>query len=281
MRRAALALLLALQPPSSPDPPSSWTLRYIDLHIAVDLAARRLEGMARLAVAAPNAPAGLVLDLSDSMTVDSARLTRAAGGAAIDGVRRPGQVAFPIASPEAGAPYQAVVWYQGRPSKRAVGFGDSTRSGRVASYGLPNSAREWWPTLDDPAQKADSADIWITAPEALAAVSNGREVARTTSPDGRLVTTHWSVRHPIYPDVVTFAVGDYAVRRSIVTLAGGRRTPLATYVFPEDSAKAAADLAPVPGILRFLEDRLGPYPYADEKYALVEFARPSFREGRR
>ena len=26
------------------------------------------------------------------------------------------------------------------------------------------------------------------------------------------------------------------------------------------------------------EARLGPYPYGDEKYALVEFARPSFRE---
>ena len=87
------------------------------------------------------------------------------------------------------------------------------------------------------------------------------------------------VRHPIYPDVVSFALGDYAVTRSALSLAAGRRTPLELYAFPEDSDKVAADLAPVPAILRFLEDRLGPYPYADEKYAVVEFARPSFREG--
>ena len=274
----SLALLIALHLPTHSDPPA-WKLRYIDLHVTVDPAKRRLDGVARLAVAAPPVATDLVLDLGDSMTVDSARLTRSGGSAAIDGVRRPGQVAFPMPSPAAGAGYQAVVWYHGRPPKRAVGFGDSTRSGRVASYGLPNSAREWWPTLDDPAQKADSADVWITAPESLTAVSNGREVARTSSAEGRLATTHWSVRHPIYPDVVSFAVGDYAVTHSVVSLAGGRRTPLALYVFAEDSAKAAADLAPVPGILRFLEERLGPYPFGDEKYALVEFARPSFREG--
>ena len=182
-------------------------------------------------------------------------------------------------SPATGTGYQVVVWYHGRPPKRAVDFSDSTTQARAASYGLPNSAREWWPTLDDPAQKADSADIRITAPASLLAVSNGRQVTRTVSGDARTATTHWSVRHPIYSDVVSFALGDYAVTRSLVTLAGGRRTSLELYVFPEDSAKAAADLAPVPEILRFLESRLGSYPFADEKYALVEFARPSFREG--
>ena len=59
----------------------------------------------------------------------------------------------------------------------------------------------------------------------------------------------------------------------------GAQLPLQVYAFPEDSAKAAEDFADVPRILAFDEERLGPYPFADEKYALVEFARPSFREG--
>ena len=274
----SLALLLALQtiPPSSPPP---WRLRYIDLHIVVDPAARRLDGMASLTVDAMAGAADLLLDLGDSMTVDSARLVPAGAGEALPGVRQPGRIAFHVPSSAGGSGYRVGVWYHGHPPPRAVGFGDSTARARVASFGLPNSAREWWPTLDDPIQKADSADITITAPAALLAVSGGRQVTRTASPDGRTATTRWSVRHPIYSDVVSFALGDYAVTRSVVPLEGGRRTPLELYAFPEDSAKVAADLAQVPAILHFLEDRLGPYPYADEKYAVVEFARRSFREG--
>lgn len=271
-----LALLLALltTPPAAPSP---WHLRYIDLHIAVDPAARRLDGMTRLVVDAAPGAGDLLLDLGDSMTVDSARLAGPGAAEAIPGVRQPGRIDFRVPSPAAGTGYRVAVWYHGRPPRRAVGF-DSARA-RVASYGLPNSAREWWPTLDDPIQKADSADISITAPAALLAVSNGRQVARTASRDGRTAATHWAVRHPIYSDVVSFALGDYAVTRSVVPLAGGRRTSLELYAFPEDSAKVGADLAQVPAILRFLDDRLGAYPYADEKYAVVEFARQSFREG--
>jgi aminopeptidase N len=261
----------------TPAAPSPWRLRYIDLHIAVDPADRRLDGMTRLVVDATPGAGDLLLDLGDSMTVDSARLAGPGTSEAIPGVRRPGHLDFRVPSPAGGNGYRVAVWYHGRPPGRTVGF-DSLRA-RVASYGLPNSAREWWPTLDDPVQKADSADISITAPASLLAVSNGRQVARTASRDGRTATTRWAVRHPIYSDVVSFALGDYAVTRSVVPLAGGRQSALELYAFPEDSAKVGADLAPVPEILRFLDDRLGPYPYADEKYAVVEFARRSFREG--
>ena len=273
-----LGLVLALHL-LSPSAPPAWRLRYIELHIAVNPTDRRLDGAATLVVDPTPGAGDLLLDLGDSMSVDSARLTGPGSGEAIPGVRQPGHLAFRVPSPASGAGYRVAVWYHGRPPRRAVGFGDSTAPARVASYGLPNSAREWWPTLDDPIQKADSADVSITAPASLLAVSNGRQVTRAASRDGRTATTHWSVRHPIYPDVVSFALGDYAVTRSALSLAAGRRTPLELYAFPEDSAKVAADLAPVPAILHFLEDRLGPYPYADEKYAVVEFARPSFREG--
>ena len=272
----AIALVLLTLSPSAPP---AWRLRYIDLHIAVDPADRRLDGSVTLVVDPAPAAADLVLDLGDSMTVDSARLTGPAGSEAIPGVRQPGHIAFRVPSPVGGTGYRVQVWYHGHPPRRAVGFDDSTTNARVASFGLPNSAREWWPTLDDPIQKADSADVSIAAPASLVAVSNGRQVTRTLASDGHGATTRWSVRHPIYSDVVSFALGDYAVTRSAVALAGGHPTPLELYAFPEDSAKVAADLAQVPAILRFLEDRLGPYPYADEKYAVVEFARRSFREG--
>lgn len=278
MSWSLVAALLSIGSPTAPAP-MPWALRYIDLRISVDLAARRIQGIARLDVSARPGAASLVLDLADSMVVDSARVIEPGRLATIRGVREPGHIGFPIPAAAAGAGYRVAVWYHGQPARSAVGFGSGQPSTRGASYGVPGSAMQWWPTLDRPSAKADSADIRITASAALVAVSNGRQVDRVATADGKSATTHWTVRHPIYSDVVSFAIGDYTVTRSTVALANGRRLPLEWYVFPEDSAKAAADFAPVPAILAFYEERLGAYPFGDEKYALVEMARPSFREG--
>ncbi len=255
-----------------------WRVRYVNLHVTIDPASHRIDGVARLVVsAAPGAPA-LMVDLSDSLTLDSARVVEPAARAVI-GARRPGQVRFPIEPSASGGRYEVALWYHGQPIRRVVGFSGTGPAYRVASFGLPHSAREWWPVIDEPAQKADSADIWITAPANLTAVSNGRLVARTTQSGGVNATAHWSVHHPIYPDVISFAIGDYAVTHSTATVAGGRHVALEFYLFPEDSAKGAVDFRPVPDILAYFTERLGPYPFADEKYGLVEFTRPSFREG--
>ena len=256
---------------ASAPPDHAWRLRYIDLSVTVDPPQRAISGASRLTFTRPaGRTPDLVLDLGDSITLDSAALD----GASATGVRGPGIVRFPAGSLP-GTRVVVTAWFHGRPVRAAVGFAPG--GNRVASYGVPRSARQWWPVPDDPSQKADSADIRITAPASLSAVSNGRLVARATAP-GDLATSHWTVRHPIYPDVVSFAVGDYVVTRDTVRLARGP-VPLEFYVFPEDTAKAATDFAAVPAILQFYDSILGPYPFGDEKYALVEFTRPSFREG--
>ena len=71
MHWSSFALLVALHPATQPEPPG-WRLRYVDLHIAVDPAERRLDGMARLALVASPGAADLVLDFGDSMRVDAA-----------------------------------------------------------------------------------------------------------------------------------------------------------------------------------------------------------------
>ena len=277
-RRCAPCLLLfagtALAPiPAAPA--GSWRLRYIDLDITIDPTAQRLSGVSRLRFSPVGPVTDLIVDLADSLTLDSARVVYPAT-ARPAGVREAGAVRFAVDGKPAG-PVVVALWYNGHPIRRAVGFAPGGR--RAASYGLPRSAREWWPSADDPSQKADSADLRFTAPAALTVASNGRLVGRVPSPDGRTATAHWSVRHPIYSDVVSFALGDYAVLRDSVLLTGGRRIPLEFYLFPEDSAKGAVDFSPVGEVLQFYQSRLGPYPFADEKYALVEFGRPSFREG--
>lgn len=108
----ALVLALHTMPPAAPSP---WRLRYIDLHIAVDQAGRRLAGMTTLVVDATPGAGDLLLDLGDSMTVDSARLAGPGAAEAIPGVRQPGHIDFRVPSPAGGTGYRAAVWFHGRP----------------------------------------------------------------------------------------------------------------------------------------------------------------------
>ena len=66
-------------------------------------------------------------------------------------------------------------------------------------YGLYQNhtvQREWWACKDDPSDKADSADIFITVPEDQIVVSNG-SLIQVLDIDGNKKQYHWSERHPI------------------------------------------------------------------------------------
>ncbi len=168
------------------------------------------------------------------------------------------------------------VFYHGGATPPALSMEPHAGTPAASTYGLPYSARAWWPAPGSTLAKADSLDVIVTVPAPLAAISNGRLIARCAARDG-WVTYHWSTRHPIYPDVVSIAVGAYVELDDSVA-AHGSRIPLRFYVFADDTAKARLDFARLPQILAFFGDLLGPYPFADEKYGVAEFTTQSFRE---
>jgi len=250
-----------------------WQLRYADLTVSIHLD-RTIVGDVRLALDR-SAAAPLALDLADSMTVDSV----ASGSRRVGFERGRALIRIPDTALTRVCRQRCDirVWYHGIPSRTAFGIVDRAGTLRAASYGVPRSAREWWPTLDTPSQKMDSADIRIIVPKGIVAVSNGTLKARSARDDGT-EEFHWSERRPIYSDVISIAAADYVERASVFKSAAGRGVPLKFFVFPEDTAKAAADFAVVPGVLSFLENHLGPYPFSNEKYGIAEMMRPSFRE---
>ena len=189
--------------------------------------------------------------------------------------RRGDTVTFAQPSPVRGSRV-AQVFYHGSASPPALSMEPHAGTPAASTYGLPYSARSWWPTPGSTLAKADSADVIVTVPAQLTAVSNGRLVSRSAAQDG-WVTYHWATRHPIYPDVLSIAVGAYVELNDSVQVAR-RRIPFRFYVFPDDTAKARVDFARLPRILAFFNDALGPYPFADEKYGVAEFTTQSFRE---
>jgi aminopeptidase N len=147
----------------------------------------------------------------------------------------------------------------------------------IYSYGLPFTAQQWFPCQDEPADKADSADIAITVPQPLVAASNGTLERTTINGDGTR-TFRWEVRYPIYPDVISVAVTNYATFTLPYNSGESEAMPMAFYVYPEDLEKAQKQFAILPEMLKHHVAVFGEYPFIKEKYGVAEFAKPSFRE---
>jgi aminopeptidase N len=276
------ALFCAAQAPAvgeaQPRPQARFS--FYELRLGVDASASSLRGCVRAVgrAAANSSVKSISFDLASSMIVDSATATVGRGRSRLDIAHHASQLILVRSTPwSSGELIDVTTCYHGAPSKDAVAFIGSGDSARIASYGLPRSAREWWPSEDDQVHKVDSVDIAITAPEALTAVSNGRQVARSANGDGT-ATTRWSVRYPIYPDVVSIAIAKYVAFSLPYRTINGQDLPLEFFVFPEDEVKARTDFSSIPSILAHHEARFGPYPFPREKYGIAEFPIESFRE---
>jgi aminopeptidase N len=249
---------------------------YYALHVRFDPAGGTVSGVVNFHAAPARSPVDtLMLDLAASMTVDSV----IADGVALPAARAGEVLAVPF--PRHAAVGQAVgiaVYYHGVPKGDALVFGHHGGAPVISSYGLPYSAREWWPSQDTPTAKADSADIWITAPAALVAASNGRLIGRRINPDSTMATTHWAVRYPIYADVISVAISNYKTFALTYRGVDGDTLAMPFFVFPEDAARARQDFGVLPAMLTHHVRRFGPYPFAREKYGVAEMGVQSYRE---
>ena len=174
-------------------------------------------------------------------------------------------------------PLLIAIEYSGTPDGGFFSFDRLNETDSIANYGLPYSARHWFPCFDTPFLKAHEMFADITVPNNLFAVSNGSligvdHVNESTS------TFHWHEKYPIYADVVSIAAADYKNFSLPYSDKSGRILPLDFYLFAQDIESARRDFSVVPKILSSYEDLLGPYPFPGEKYGIAEFSRNSFRE---
>lgn len=138
----------------------------------------------------------------------------------------------------------------------------------IASMSQPDAARTWWPCKDRPDDKA-RCRVEITAPAGLTSVSNGTLVDEVDHGDGTL-TRVWREDHPVATYLVSVALSAYAeFGGPCATDAGG--VTLRHWVHPDEYAAAQTDFAPLCDMIGALEDLVGRYPFADEKYGHAEF----------
>lgn len=250
-------------------------VQHYRLDLRVDPASKSLRGVVETrAKLLSDTPMELALDLSRALTVDAVALD----GKSAEFRRKDDEIFVAVKEPpHKGKSLSIAVTYHGTPEGKGFTFAERNGQPAISSYGLPFTARQWWPSKDDPADKADSADILITVPAPLTAASNGKLTRTTPNADGTR-TFHWRVNYPIYPDTVSVAIAEYTVFEHSYRASNGTVMPLQFFVFPPDEAKARRDFSVLPDIMRSYEQRFGEYPFLREKYGVAEFATYSFRE---
>jgi aminopeptidase N len=142
-----------------------------------------------------------------------------------------------------------------------------------SSLSEPYGGRLWWPSIDHPSDKADSADIWITCDQSLTAVSNGLLVATITNGDGTR-TFQWRHRYPIATYLIAATVAKFDLFMHWYKYSPTDSIPIYNYVTlnlpPGSAARNVAALTP--RMMQIFESIFGPYPFRREKYGHVEFS---------
>jgi aminopeptidase N len=209
----------------------------------------------------------VVLDLYDNMTVSS--VTR--NSVPLVFARGSNLLTVTLDQPfDTGESFELAVQYSGQPVNDAFSF--STHGGQAIASSLsePSGARQWWPCKDTPADKADSARIWITVPGTMVAASEGTLISVVTNGNGTK-TYKWFERSPITSYLISVAATNYSSFQDYYRYSPTDSMPISNFVYPEDLADAQIDLDIAPDAIAFYASIYGEYPFLEEKYGHAEF----------
>jgi len=265
-----------------------WDVLKYELYVRPDFAAKSIEGSVRISFRALANGATLQLDFQQPMVIDS-----------IPGARyeRDGNIALVslIQPVNKGDTKSLNVYFHGKPREAVTPPWDGgwiwkrDREGRpwmsVACQGL--GASVWFPCKDHQSDEPDNGAVMnIIVPDTLVAVSNGRsknsmrgdgEMKQRDAGakqgegamDGGKTTYTWEVKDPINSYCFIPYIGKYSNFSD--TLMGEKgKLDLGYWVLDYDLQKAKEQFKEAKLMIRAFEYWLGPYPFYEDGYKLVE-----------
>ncbi|MFH2143341.1 MAG: M1 family aminopeptidase [Bacteroidota bacterium] len=134
----------------------------------------------------------------------------------------------------------------------------------------PFGAKEWWPCKQNLNDKADSIDVYISAPENYRAASNGLLISENTITG--IKTAFWKHRYPIAAYLVAIVVTEYSVYSDYVPRSNGDSIQVLNYVYPQDSATLWNNGKCVIDIMQLYDSLFIEYPFVNEKYGHAQFS---------
>ena len=256
-----------------------FDVRHIDLNLKINSKKKNISGNANLTLDILEPGDAVLLDLDARFRVDDitvwtedlvqlpSRFIHSEGALYI-------RLSIPL-NPEQRIHVE--VAYQGKPqeAERAPWDGGftwtETEDGHpwIATTVQGEGGDLWFPCKDHPSDKTESVDLHITVPDPLVVAANGKLIS-TDRHSNKWSTYHWQTHYPISNYNLALNIGPYEVIESSFTSVDGTEVPFYFWVLPASREKAEAALPEFKRHLNFYERWLGPYPFRDEKYGVVE-----------
>ena len=171
--------------------------------------------------------------------------------------------------------FNFTVFYRGMPQTTGLGsFVFDTHNGMPSIWTLsePYGASDWWPCKDTPADKADSADIWVTCSSDLFAVSNGCLIETVDNRNGTY-TYKWKSGYPIANYLISLAISEFTFYQQYFKYSPSDSMPVVHYIYPDVFPNVKEQLDKTILMLQIFSDRFGLYPFIKEKYGHASFGR--------
>lgn len=131
----------------------------------------------------------------------------------------------------------------------------------------------WWPNKDHPSDEPDrGAMLTFSMPSDLTVASNGVLAGSepVEGPGGRAFTRwSWRVVNPINTYSVTLNAAPYVFMEESYVSTAGDTMPIQFWVLPEFEEQGRRLFPQFASQIHFFEQRLGPYPFRNEKYGVA------------
>ena len=251
---------------------SWWDLTYYDLEVSVDPKSKTIDGKNSIHYKVLKTNKVMQIDLQPPMqltkAIQNGRKLKIShcGNAHYIHLEKP-QIKYNIDS--------LTVFFKGTPRQAARapwdgGFSwkkDKNGTDFIATTCQGIGASVWWPNKDHMYDEVDSMKIRVNVPKHLVAVSNGRLI--DTSKNDKSCSYTWFVSNPINNYGVNINIGDYVNFSEIYKGEKGKLN-MNYYVLKHHLEKAKKQFLEAPKMMRAFEHWLGPYPFYEDSYKLVE-----------
>src|SRR5574338_334662 len=250
---------------------SNYDVKYYKLDISVNHLAHTISGnvTCKAQIVNPNIST-IYYDLTTPLTVDSVFVN----GQAASFTRGSNKLNITLNTTlNTGDEFTTLVYYHGTPGSSGFGsFEFSSHNGTPAIWTLsePYGAKDWWPVKDTPADKADSADFWITVNTSLIPASNGKLMAIVNNGDGTH-TYKWKSSYPIAQYLLSMAITNYAEHTNYYRYSPTDSMPINHFLYPESLNSNINQLDKTPGMIEIYSEHFGQYPFLNEKYGHAQF----------
>ena len=260
-----------------------WDVMHYDLQVGFDTSSESIYGTNLINFKITQKPSdSMQIDLQEPLVLDSIKLMSSslnpdAAGMQIVKEGNVWWVKYPFHQLNAGELYSVMAWYHGKP-RAAVrppwngGFTWShDNTGKlwlaVSCQGL--GASVWWPCKDAQWDEPDNGMVTRFFIPGYYAIGNGKSLDNDSASFKRTGLSTWEVKNPINTYDVTFYIGDYVHWHD--TLMGEKgKLDLDYWVLRNNEDKARKQFAVVKDMIHCYEYWLGPYPFYEDGYKLVE-----------